>query len=81
MIVQKGANYGYPLREGTQSDVADEGMGPVPADDTIPVQISDTVDARHGQADVSGDRIPAQPRYGGDAIAGGFVYRGTRSRR
>jgi len=52
-------------------------MTPVPADDTIPVQITDTI-----------TRGTVKPTYpviayphtgiGGDAIAGGFVYRGTR---
>ena len=77
MIIKKGANYGYPLREGTQSMSATNGMGPLPADDVIPVQISDTV--------TSGTVTPAYPvaAYphapgGGDAIANGFVYRGKR---
>ncbi len=43
MIIKKGANYGYPLREGTQSMSATNGMGPLPEDDMIPVQVSDTV--------------------------------------
>jgi hypothetical protein len=54
-----------------------EGMGPVPADDTIPVRISDTT--------VRGTVKPTYPviayphaRGGGDAIAGGFIYRGSR---
>ena len=42
VIVEKGANYGYPLREGTQA-MTPQGMTPVPADDTIPLQITDTV--------------------------------------
>ena len=42
-IIHKGANYGYPLREGTQSMSATNGMGQLPDDDMIPVQISDTV--------------------------------------
>src|SRR6266545_1067308 len=42
VIVKKGANYGYSLREGPQA-MTMEGMVPVPADDTIPVQITDTV--------------------------------------
>ena len=75
VIVRKGANYGYPLREGSQA-MTPEGMSAIPANDTIPVQVSDTV--------VSGSVTPAYPvvRYshapanGGDAIAGGFVYRG-----
>ena len=76
MIVKKGANYGYSLREGPQA-MTTQGMAPVPADDTIPVQITDTV-----------TRGTVKPTYpviayphtdsGGDAIAGGFIYRGTR---
>jgi mono/diheme cytochrome c family protein len=76
MIVRKGANYGYPLREGTHAMTA-EGMAPVPAEDTIPWQISDTI--------TRGTVTPTYPviQYphaagGGDAIAGGFVYRGAR---
>jgi glucose/arabinose dehydrogenase len=75
-IVKKGANYGYALREGTQARTAD-GMQPVPADDRIPVQITDTV--------TQGTVKPTYPviayqhaANGGDAIAGGFVYRGHR---
>ena len=76
VIVKKGANYGYSLREGPQAMTL-QGMAPVPADDTIPVQITDTV-----------TRGTVKPTYpviayphadsGGDAIAGGFIYRGTR---
>ncbi len=77
VIVRKGANYGYPLREGTQSMSSSNGMGPLPDEDTIPVQISDTV--------VRGTVTPTYPvieyphtrEAGGDAIANGFVYRGT----
>jgi mono/diheme cytochrome c family protein/glucose/arabinose dehydrogenase len=74
VIVKKGANYGYSLREGTQA-MSLAGMGPVPADDTIPVQISDTI--------VRGTIKPTYPVIayphagsGGDAIAGGFIYKG-----
>jgi hypothetical protein len=76
VIVRKGANYGYPLREGTQA-MTPGGMAPVPADDTIPVRISDAV--------VRGTVTPTYPviayphsASGGDGIAGGFVYRGRR---
>jgi hypothetical protein len=76
VIVKKGANYGYPLREGTQA-MTSEGMTPVPVDDTIPVQITDTV--------ARGTVKPTYPVIayphaagGGDAIAGGFIYRGSR---
>jgi mono/diheme cytochrome c family protein len=75
-VIHKGANYGYPLREGTQSMSSTNGMGPLPERDMIPVQISDTV--------ARGEVKPTYPviEYahsrdgGGDAIANGFVYRG-----
>ena len=62
VIVRKGANYGYPLREGTQSMSSSNGMGPLPDEDTIPVQISDTVSTRHGHAHVPRDRVPPHSR-------------------
>jgi mono/diheme cytochrome c family protein len=75
-IIRKGANYGYSLREGPQAMTL-QGMAPVPADDLIPVQITDTV--------ARGTVKPTYPviayrhaAAGGDAIAGGFVYRGSR---
>ena len=75
--IRKGVNYGYPLREGTNMMSSTNGIGPIPADDTIPIQISDTV--------ARGTVKPAYPvvQYphapgGGDGIAGGFVYRGKR---
>ena len=76
LIIEKGANYGYPLREGTQA-MTPQGMTPVPADDTIPLRITDTV--------TRGTVKPAYPviayqhvASGGDAVAGGFVYRGRK---
>jgi mono/diheme cytochrome c family protein len=76
VIVKKGANYGYSLREGPQA-MTMQGMVAVPADDTIPVQITDTV--------TRGTVKPTYPviayphtHSGGDAIAGGFIYRGSR---
>jgi glucose/arabinose dehydrogenase len=75
LIVKKGANYGYPLREGPQA-MTPKGMTAVPADDTIPVQVTATV--------TRGTTTPVYPvvayphtSLGGDAIAGGFVYRGN----
>ncbi len=74
VVIRKGGNYGWPLREGTQARALD-GLGPIPADDTIPIQVSDTL-----------TRGSAKPTYpilqyphragGGDAIANGFIYRG-----
>ncbi len=76
-IIHRGANYGYPLREGTQSMSPANGMGPLPEDDTIPVQISDTV--THGTVKPTYPVIeyPHNRDSGGDAIANGFIYRGT----
>jgi glucose/arabinose dehydrogenase len=76
MIVKKGANYGYSLREGPQA-MTPEGMVPVPADDSIPLQITDTVTAGTVKPTYP---VIAYPHAsgGGDAIAGGVVYRGTR---
>jgi len=76
VIVKKGANYGYPLREGPQARTA-EGMTDPPQADTIPWQISDTI--THGSTTPSYPVIayPHTPA-GGDAIAGGIIYRGTR---
>jgi mono/diheme cytochrome c family protein len=77
IIVRKGANYGYPLREGTQMMSAD-GMGAVPEDDMIPVQISDTVVRGTVKPTYPVIQYPHVAENGGDAIAGGFVYRGSR---
>ena len=76
LIITKGANYGYSLREGTQAMTA-EGMKPVPGNDTIPVQISDTVTRGAGRPTYPVIAYP-HTAVGGDAIAGGFIYRGRR---
>ncbi len=75
-VIHKGANYGYSEREGTEVlQGPDNTMAKLPAVDEIPVRISDTV--------ANGTIVPSYPviEYphtvaGGDAIAGGFVYRG-----
>ena len=76
-IVHKGANYGYSEREGGQALLPSNALGPVPDVDTIPVHVSDTV--------TNGTIAPTYPVIayphkadGGDAVAGGFVYRGTK---
>lgn len=78
MIIRKGANYGYPLREGTQSMSATNGMGPLPENDEIPVQVSDTVTRGNVKPTYAVAAYPHTPAAGGDAIANGFVYRGKR---
>ena len=74
VVVRKGANYGWPLREGTQARALDT-MGPIPADDTIPVLISDTVTRGSVKPTYPILQYPHRPG-GGDAIANGFIYRG-----
>jgi hypothetical protein len=75
VIVHRGANYGYSEREGTQRLRADNTLTGLPDDDTINVHVSDAV--------TNGTVVPSYPvleyghdASGGDAIAGGFVYRG-----
>jgi hypothetical protein len=76
-VVHKGANYGYSLREGRHVLKTDNMTTDLPAVDRIPVQVTDTVTA--------GTVKPSYPvveyghvATGGDAIAGGFVYRGAK---
>ncbi|HEX4998437.1 MAG TPA: PQQ-dependent sugar dehydrogenase [Terriglobia bacterium] len=75
-LIHKGANYGYSLREGTETLQRDNTTAGLPAEDRLPVMVSDTITA--------GAIVPTYPvvEYGhvpggGDAISGGFVYRGS----
>jgi glucose/arabinose dehydrogenase len=74
-IIHKGANYGYSLREGNELLKPDNKTGPLPDDDHIPVQITETV--------TNGVVLPTYPviQYGhvnggGDAMSSGYVYQG-----
>jgi hypothetical protein len=75
-VVHKGANYGYSEREGTEVlQGPDNTIAKLPEVDEIPVRISDTA--------TNGAVAPMYPvieyphtAAGGDAIAGGVVYRG-----
>lgn len=75
-VIHRGANYGYPLREGTQSMSPANGMGPLPADDSIPIQISDVVTRGTVTPSYPVIQYPHTRDAGGDAIAGGEIYRG-----
>lgn len=77
MIIKKGANYGYPFREGMQSMSQNNGMGPLPAVDTLAVRVSDTLTNGTVKPTYAVAAYPHAPT-GGDAIANGFVYRGKR---
>jgi mono/diheme cytochrome c family protein len=75
-VIHKGANYGYPLREGIQSVSPENGMGPLPDHDVIPVQISDSVTRGEIRPTYPVIQYPHSRDGGGDAIANGFVYSG-----
>ena len=77
-VIHKGANYGYPLREGTQSMSSTNGMGPLPERDMIPVQVSDTVTRGEVRPTYPVIQYPHNRDAGGDAIANGYFYRGRR---
>jgi hypothetical protein len=74
-IVRKGENYGYSEREGNETLLPDNHTAKLPADDRIPVRVTDTI---------TRDAVP--PTYpviqyghvkgGGDAIGSGVLYRG-----
>jgi mono/diheme cytochrome c family protein len=74
--VHRGANYGWPLREGTQA-MTPEGARALPDSDLIPVQISDTVARGTVTPTYPVLQYSHRPADGGDAIANGFVYQGT----
>lgn len=74
-IIHKGANYGYPLREGDEQLNADNKTSPLPAVDKIPIRLNAT--------ETLGMVTPTYPviayphnKDGGDAITSGFVYTG-----
>jgi mono/diheme cytochrome c family protein len=75
-VIHKGANYGYPLREGTQSMSSTNGMGPLPENDTIPVPISDAAARGTVKPTYPVIQYPHNRESGGDAIANGFIYGG-----
>jgi len=74
-IIQKGANFGYPLREGNELLNTDNRTTTLPALDRIPVRVT---------AEVTEETVvPHYPvvQYGhvasgGDAIGAGFLYNG-----
>lgn len=77
-IIHKGANYGYALREGNETLKPDNTTGPRPGGpqaDRIPIQVTDAITAGTAAPEYPVLQYPHN-KDGGDAIAGGFVYRG-----
>jgi hypothetical protein len=75
VIVHKGANYGYSMREGNQELDKTNHTKDLPADDRIPVRLNAT--------ETDGAVAPTYPviqyahvKGGGDAVSSGYVYRG-----
>ena len=75
VIVKKGANYGYSLREGNQKLDTSNEITDLSGEDRIPVQINGT--------ETDGMVTPTYPvlqyahvKGGGDAISSGYPYRG-----
>ena len=76
-LVRKGANYGYSEREGHQRMTDENRMVDRPLPDEIPLRVSDTVTKGTIVPTYAVLEYPHAPD-GGDAIAGGFVYRGSK---
>jgi hypothetical protein len=77
VIIHKGANYGYSMREGNQKLETTNRTSDLPADDRIPVRINAT--------ETEGLIMPTYPviqyahvKGGGDAVSSGYVYRGKK---
>jgi hypothetical protein len=78
VFIRKGGNYGYPLREGDQRIEDGRLFDDLPQPDEVPVLIDGS--------QTTGNATPTYPvlQYGhsqaggGDAIAGGFAYRGRK---
>lgn len=75
VIIHKGANYGYSLREGNHKLEMTNQTANLPEDDRIPVRINATT--------TDGTVTPTYPviqyghvKGGGDAVSSGYVYRG-----
>lgn len=76
-IVGRGANFGYPLREGPEFKALSPVYGSVPADNTLPLRVSDTV-VLDQRAPLRDSALAYKTTVEGNAIANGFVYRGKR---
>jgi hypothetical protein len=76
-IIRRGANYGYPLREGPEFKPESPIFGSMSTDNTLPLRISDTV-ALDQRVPMQDSALAYRTGVEGLAIANGFVYRGKR---
>jgi Glucose / Sorbosone dehydrogenase len=76
-IIRRGANYGYPLREGPEAKPLSPILGPLSDDNTLPVRISDAV-VLDRRVPIQDSALAYKTGVEGLAIANGFVYRGKR---
>jgi hypothetical protein len=76
-LITRGANFGYPLREGPEFKAISPIYGTVPTDNTLPLRVSDKVvlDQRVRLRDSA---LAYKTTVEGNAISNGFVYRGKR---
>lgn len=76
-VVRRGTNFGYPYREGPEDKPQHAITGPLPSEGTLPLRISSTVtlDQRSAIQDAA---LAYKTTVEGNAIAGGFVYRGAK---
>jgi len=80
-LIHRGGNYGYASREGPErliisQDSLHKTTGPLPVPDLLPVRINATV--TNGEATPLYPVVAYRTNVVGDAIASGFVYRGSR---
>lgn len=76
-IVRRGGmNFAYPLREGPGIKPASAVYGPALQDNTLPLRVSDTLLLK--RVPVQDSALAYQTTVEGNAIAGGFVYRGRK---
>jgi hypothetical protein len=76
-IVRRGANFGYPLREGPEFKPESPIYGPLSNDNALPVRISDAV-VLDQRIPITDSALAYRTGVEGLAIANGFVYRGKR---
>lgn len=76
-VIRRGANYGYPLREGPETKPVNPIDDPLASDGTLPLRITDSV-VLNQRTPVQDVALAYKTGVEGNGIAGGFVYRGSK---